>query len=531
MKAYKSIYIYVLALVLLVSCNEDLLNTTPKDRLASDLFWQTEQDAIFATNGIYSILGGHWRYFSMDAYTDIAHWILQWRAESEIEKHTYDASNNVVASEWSYYYSIIQASSSFLENVDLVEEMDEGLRDRLKAEAKTLRAFAYINLVMLYGDVPLVTTSLSVEEAKAMERTSTDLIWDFISEELASAATSLPEVQQERGRVTKGVALGLKARAMLYAERFSEAKSTAKSVIDIGIYQINDSYRELFDYAGEGSSEIMFARQYAQDISSHSVFAFFTANSLYTQQCQVVPCKPLVDSYLMKSTGLPIENPASGFDPKNPYTDRDPRLYHTIYTIGDALPNGSIMNSLPGSGTGDDITISAENVTPTGWYFKKYVNNVDYVNPWNCGVNLIYLRYAEVLLTYAEASIELGGPEIDQSVLDAINELRNREDVNMPNVSTMDQSELRNIVRRERMVELALEGHRLYDIRRWNIGEDVIPGTIKGMTYENPNNPDTYTTVELSGYVKEFRTDRDYLWPIPFRELDLNENLTQNPGF
>lgn len=530
MKAIKYISIFLLLLIL-ISCNEDLLNTVPKDRLASDLFWKTEQDAVYASNGIYSILGGHWRYFSMDAYSDIAHWILQWRAESAVEKHTYDASNNVIASEWSYYYSMIQASSSFLENIELVSEMNEELKTRLIGEAKTLRSFAYINLVMLYGDVPLVTTNLTVEEAKSVSRTPKDQIWDFIADELTSAASSLPNVQAERGRVTKGVALGLKARAMLYAGRYSEAKSAAKSVMDLGVHKINASYKELFDYSGETSSEIMFARQYARNINAHSAFAFFTANSLYTQQCQVVPCKPLVDSYLMKSTGLPIENPLSGFNQSNPYNDRDPRLYHTIYTSGDQLPNGKILNTLPGNGTGDDITASAENVTPTGWYFKKYVSDQDYANPWNCGVNLIYLRYAEVLLTYAEASIEIGGAEIDQSVLDAMNELRNRSDVNMPNITTTNQNELREIVRRERLVELALEGHRLFDIRRWRIGETAIPGTIKGMTYEDPQNPGNFETAELSGFVKEFRSDRDYLWPIPFRELDLNSNLSQNPGY
>lgn len=530
MKAYKLLYIYLMAMIF-TSCHEDLLNTVPKDRLSSDLFWKTEQDAIYASNGIYSILGDQWRYLSMDAYTDMAHWILQWRAESEVEKHTFNASNNVIANEWSYYYNIIQASSSFLENVDLVEEIDEELKNRLKAEAKTLRAFAYINLVMLYGDVPLVTSSLSIEEAKSMDRTPKNLIWDFISAELTTAAANLPVVQEERGRVTKGVALGLKARAMLYAERYNEAKSDAKSVMDLGVYQIHNSYSELFDYAGEEASEIMFARQYARNIAQHSVFAFFTANSLYTQQCQVVPTKALVDAYTMQSSGLPIENSASGFDEKNPYADRDPRLNYTIYISGNELPNGAILNTLPGNGTGDDITISAENVTPTGWYFKKYVSNLDYADPWNCGINLIYLRYAEVLLNYAEASVELGGSEINQSVLDALNAIRNRSDVNMPNITTLDQNELRKIIRRERLVELAVEGHRLYDIRRWHIGEEVIPGTVKGMTYENPEIPGTFKTVELSGFIKEFRPDRDYLWPIPFRELDINENLTQNPGY
>lgn len=529
MKAYKIVCTGLLAL-LLIAC-DDLLNTVPKDRLASDLFWKTEQDAVFASNGIYSILGNQWRYTSMDAYTDIAHYILQWRAESTIEKHTFDASNNVVADEWRYYYNIIYASSSFLENISLVEEMNEGLRQRLIAEAKTLRAFAYINLVMLYGDVPLVTTSLTVEEAKAMSRTSASNIWDFISTELTAAATDLPAVQEERGRVTKGVALGLKARAMLYAGRYQEAKAEAQAVMNLGVHKLHDSYAELFDYAGEEASEIMFARQYAQNLNAHAIFDFFTPNSLYTQRCQVIPTKPLVDAYLMQSTGLPINNPVSGFDPKDPYTDRDPRLYHTIYITGDILPDGNVLNTMPGNGSGDDITSAAENVTPTGWYFKKWLSNNDYAVPNNCGVNLIYLRYAEVLLTYAEACIELGGAEINQSVLDALNEIRTRPDVNMPKVTTLDQSELKQIVRRERMVELAMEGLRLYDIRRWRIGEQVIPGSVKGMTYEIPEKPGTFATAELTGYVKEFKPDRHYLWPIPFREIFLNPNLTQNTGY
>ena len=527
MKAYKILFISFFALMG-VSCNEDLLNTLPKDRLASELFWKTEQDVIYASNGMYSVLGNQWRYTSMDAYTDIAHYILQWRDESEIERHTYDSDNSVVTNDWRYYYGIIQVSSSFLENVDLVE-MNDDLKKRLKAEAKTLRAFAYINLAMLYGDVPLVTTNLTVGEAKSVSRTPVSSIWNFVSEELTAAAADLPLEQSDRGRVTKGVALALKARAMLYMGNYQEAKNSAKSVMDLGVHKIHDSYTELFDYAGERSSEIMFARQYAKNLGAHSIFYFFTPNSLYTQQCQVVPTKPLIDAYLMQSTGLPIDDPAGGFDLKNPYKDRDPRLYHTIYITGDVLPNGNILNTLPGSGTGDDITSSAENVTSTGWYFKKYVSNEDYAVPNNCGVNLIYLRYAEVLLTYAEACIELGGQEINQTVLDALNELRERPDVNMPKVTTSDQSELRKIVRRERMVELAMEGHRLYDIRRWRIGEEVIPGTVKGMTYENPEG--AFVTVELTGYVKEFNPNKHYLWPVPFTELVLNDNLIQTTGY
>lgn len=530
MKTFKILFCISILSLMMFSCEKDLLNTVPKDRLAGELFWKTEQDALYASTGIYSRLGGQWRYSSMDGYSDIAHFILQWRSESAIEKNTFASNENVVADEWAYYYGIIQAASSFLENVDKVTNLDASLNARLKGEAKTLRAFAYINLAMLYGDVPQVTKTMSVEEAKIISRTSVSSIWDFISTELTAAAEDLPNVQTEEGRVTKGVALGLKARAMLYAGRYSEARSAAASVMALGIYQINNSYAKLFDYTGENSGEIMFARQYTKDIDAHDIFYMYTANSLYTQRCQLIPTKQLVDAYLMKSTGLPISDPVSGFDPFNPYVGRDPRLSYTIYVTGDNLPNGKVLNTLPGSGTGDDITSSAENVTQTGWYFKKYVSNSDYATPWNCGVNLIYLRYAEVLLTYAEASIELGGANLDQSVLDAINAIRGRADVGMPIVTTTVQVQLRDIIHRERLVELAIEGHRLYDIRRWKIGPSTT-GTIKGMTYNSPKNPGTLVTAELTGYVKEFDPGKHYLWPIPFAQIQLNPNLVQNPNW
>lgn len=521
----------ILIFFVVVSCNNDVLNTIPKDRLSSDVFWKTQQDAIYASNGVYSVLGDQWRYSSMDAYTDIAHFVLQWRGESDVEKNTFDSSNKVFATEWSYYYKLISTSNSFLENIGLIEKIDPDLKNRLIAEIKTLRAFGYINLIMLYGDIPLVTKSLSIKEAKSLNRTAEENIWDFISQELTTAAEDLPSIQKEMGRVTKGAALGLKARAMLYAKRYEEAFAAAKSVMELGVHGINNSYAELFDYSGEYSSEIIFARQYAKNLDAHSIFTVFTPNSLVTKSCQIVPTKPLVDAYLMKSTGLPIENPASGFDPQNPYKDRDPRLHHTIYITGDLLPDGKNLNTLPGSGTGDDITISAENVTPTGWYFKKYLSNSDLEDPKNCGVNLIYLRYAEILLTYAESSVEIGGTAINQSVLDALNKIRSRSDVNMPEIRTMNQDELRQIIRRERMVELAMEGLRLFDIRRWRVGEEVIPGVVKGMTYEDMSKPGTFLTVELTGYIKEFKPEKHYLWPIPLQELKLNKNLKQNVGY
>lgn len=528
MKTYKILFLILLSLSQF-SCKKGLLDPLPKDRLAGELFWKTAEDAIYASNGVYALLGNQWRYASMDAFSDIGHFVLQWRSESELEKNTFNASNNVIADQWSYHYSIIRAANDFLENVELVPEIDGTLKSRLIAEVKTLRAYSYVNLIMEFGDVPLVVTTITAEQAKTISRTSKEEIWDFISRELTAAAGDLPVVQQDLGRITKGAALGIQARGMLYAARYKEAKAAALAVMDLEHYQIDNSYASLFDYAGKNSKEVIFSRQYVKDLDAHSIFAFFTPNSLFALQCQVVPTKQLVDTYLVKSTGLPIDDPLSHFDPRNPYQDRDPRLHHTVFTNGDVLPNGKVLNSLPGSGTADDISSSAENVSPTGWYFKKYVSKSDFSNPWNSGLNLIYLRYAEVLLTYAEASVELN--EIDQTVLDAVNQLRGRNDVDMPDVTVQNQTDLRKIIRRERLVELAVEGQRLYDVRRWEIGPQAIKGTVKGMTYINPKNPEALITVNLAGFVKEFDAQKHYLWPIPFRELNLNKELVQNKGY
>jgi hypothetical protein len=187
------------------------------------------------------------------------------------------------------------------------------------------------------------------------------------------------------------------------------------------------------------------------------------------------------------------------------------------------LPNNKVFNPKPNSTTGDAVG-STFVVSPTGFNLQKYVNAEDLGNPSNCGINLILMRYPEVLLTYAEAKVELD--QIDQSVYDAINEIRQRPDVNMPEIATgKSQDDLREIIRHERLVELAFEGLRFFDIRRWRIAEDVMPGKVYGMTYVDDNAE--LQTVEVTAW-ENFFSPRNYLWPIPQTERELNTNLDQN---
>lgn len=214
------------------------------------------------------------------------------------------------------------------------------------------------------------------------------------------------------------------------------------------------------------------------------------------------------------------------FDVIDLYMNRDPSLMYSLYRIGSMLSNGNIYDSRPGSGTGDAIEFS-ENSTPTGFNVRKYVNEEDMGQPSNSGINLIFIRYAEFLLTFAEIRIELN--QIAESVIEAINKVRKRPDVNMPAIEMGSQNDLRKVVRHEHMVELAFEGLQYFDLCCTKQAEKEIPGIIYGMTYSGTdNNPQT---ISIPGFLKSFNPNRDYFWPIPQRQIELNPNLTQNPNW
>lgn len=523
MKNYKY-FLYYLAIISM-GCEPELLNTIPNDRITSEIFWKEESDAVSASNALYGFLEGLDK-FQRDALSDIAHNNDQYGDYKAIEIGSYNGLNSIIESTWENYYKGIHAANYFLENVGRVTTTDPDFIARLSGEARVIRALSYLNLVAIYGDVPLVTQSLTIEESKNLVRTPKDQVWDFIEEELTSAAIDLPVIQEETGRITKGAALALKARAMLYANRFQKAANAAKEVMDLEAYSLYPSYENLFSEATENNSSVILDRQYIKNIEPNNIVGFFAPFSILSQGgVTVVPLKKIVDSYEM-TNGKSIDDPSSGFDPYNPYENRDPRLGYSVYVPGSVLPNGEIFNSLPNSGTGDAWG-SGYQISVTGFYVAKYIKTNEIQESDNNGVNIILLRYAEVLLTYAEAKIELD--EIDSSVFDAINLVRQRSDVNMPIIEQpKSQDELRQIIRHERLVEFAFEGQRFFDIRRWNIAEQVVNQPILGMTYVDDNGE--LVTVDQPGYVRSFGI-RDYLWPLPQKELDLNSNLVQNPGF
>lgn len=525
MKYLKNIVPVILTVAFFASCKKDLLKTIPNDRISSEIFWKTESDAIAASNAVYIYLDNPNSFFSWDGITDIGHANSLTSTDALIEKGQFDATFSKILNEWTNAYAGIRAANTYLAKVDQVKTSNKSLIERLKGEVKVLRAYHYLKLAALYGDVPLITTEISLEESRNLTRTPVALVWDFIAKELTDATIVLTITQTEKGRITKGAALALKARAMLYAGRYQEAATAAKQVIDLNVYSLYPSYEKLFTYAAENNQEVILDKQFIKDNYKNNIFQLMAPWSQRNGSSTYVPTKKLVDAYQMNN-GKDISDLTSGFNPQNPYLNRDARLKYSIFTPGDQLPDGKIYNSKPGSGTPDAVDFSWF-ATQTGFNVKKYIAKEDLTDPANGGVNLILLRYADVLLMYAEAKIEAN--QIDQSVLDAINNVRKRPDVNMPVITGVtSQAELRNIVRHERIVELAFEGLRYFDIRRWKIAENVIPGKVYGMTYSDKG---MLKTIEVLAFERGFSKNRDYLWPIPQKERELNPKLTQNPGW
>ena len=285
------------------------------------------------------------------------------------------------------------------------------------------------------------------------------------------------------------------------------------------------SYSKLFSYAAENNSEVVLDKQFIASVYSNNVFSLLAPYSQKSSGSTYVPTKAAVDQY-QTAAGVNITDPGSGYNASNPYVNRDPRLGFSVFLNGDVLPDGTTYRPAPNSGTPDAVG-NTYLASTTGFGIKKYINKEDLANPGNNGINIILLRCAEVLLNYAEAKIEAG--TIDQTVYDAINDVRNkRTDVVLSSLpSNLSQDQLRDAVRKERVSELAFEGLHLQDIRRWKTAATVVPGPVYGITYTDKG---TIKIIQVA-VSRLFDPAKHYLWPIPQTESDQDPGLEPNPGW
>lgn len=516
------------AATFLASCDNNFLDRRPTSSYSNSSLWSSATDARQALNSVYDGWENGFDVIYMDCASDNGYNQFPWEGYTALGNMQLLTPTNTGASRWDF--TNIQRANWFLENVDKAS-MDSNLESQMKGQARFLRAYQYFIRAQLYGDFPLVTKTLTTEEANNVKRTSKDKVIKFVVSELGAAAPHLPASYSgsDAGRITKGAALALKARVELYQKDYDQAAKDAKTIMDSGVYQLFPSYANLFRIQNEHNSEVILDVEYN---AQNNPFAGIgrLPSSGYGGWASIDPTQSLVDAYEMKN-GKPINAPDSGFDPNHPYKDRDPRLSATIAFPGQKY-NGTYFDSIDKNSPN---YYNGGNNSKTGYLVRKFTAHLsDYGNDiFSTGLNMIVIRYAEVLLTYAEAKIELN--QIDQSVYDAIDAIRNR--AGMPSLDRSvhnSQETMRKAVRRERRVELAMEGLRWFDVQRWKIGDKVMNGEVYGArlgSVDSNNGKLTLSSDRIKVENRVFDPSKNYLWPVPQSAIDVNGNLKQNPGY
>lgn len=518
-------------LIILTSCND--LNQVPTGQFTDETYWYSTDKASYVLNMAYNQMMNDSYFFANEALSDNL-FVCRTSDEKLISSGIGSATTGRFANEWSDCFGGIRTCDTFLENVDRVPAMDATLKARMIAEARFIRASLFFRLTTWYGDVPLFEKNLTVAESKTIARTSHADVLKFVRAELDAAAKDLPASYSKAdiGRVTSGAAISLKARTYLYDNDWANVVTTCKQVIDSKVYSLFPDYAGLFSAANENNSEVILDVQYVPTLRTWSEYFDFAPPSAGRRVNQQAPTQELVDSYLML-TGDSIHATGSGYVETNPYVNRDPRLAATVLFDGGKwkMPDGTdlTIKIKPGSGTIDEYKSGSGNNSLTGYYMKKYADPT-YTGSFNSGLNLILIRYADILLMYAEAQNELG--KMDQATWDAtIKLIRSRAGFTTSNAldynSSWTQADLRKIIRNERRIELALEGTRIFDIRRWKTAETVLNGYPHGAKYGTAGVDNGYIRLDK----RSFNPNRDYLFAVPQAQKDLDSNLGQNPGY
>ncbi len=425
-------------------------------------------------------------------------------------------------------YDKITRCNNFLANIDR-PEMSEELRTRLTSEVRFLRAWHYFLKVTLYGDVPLVKEVLDIKNSN-LPRTPKAEVEQFILDELTEIAPTLPDKYSgsDVGRVTKGAALTLRARMEIFKGDYAACAATCEQIMKLG-YSLFQDYKGLFKIANVNNEEVIMDVQYVENLAKNSILGVMPPASVGGWS-SINPTQALVDTYECMD-GKTIKE-STNYNPKDPYKDRDPRLAATIIYPG-CLYEGSYFNSIDiKDPTGDYYAPYGR--SKTGYHPRKYIDNLsDYADMWNTGMNAIVMRYAEVLLMYAESKIELG--QIDESVYKALNDIRKRAGMlEVDRTVYNNQAKMRELVRRERRVELAMEGLRWFDICRWRIAEEVMPGQVYGAllgTVDAGTGALNLTDERIKVEIRLFDPAKNYLWPIPQSVIDATPAIEQNPGY
>ncbi|WP_242116872.1 RagB/SusD family nutrient uptake outer membrane protein [Aestuariivivens sediminicola] len=513
----KKILILVCIAFTINSCTDDYISRSSLTQIAEDNFWQSEQDAFLALNGVYSALQGRsmyggnlngWQGFPcFDGLGDNSFNNFKWEGLGNFMEGNVDPSNGPIEAIWNDLYRGIARVNSVIKNVEVISEdlVPQETKQALSGQAYFLRALLYFNLAVYWEDAPLITQPQTLEDAYVPKNTYAE-ITEQIREDLKLAVDYLPTSHPSDlyGYATKGAALGLFARVQLYNKVYDGefgVLNLTQQAMGLG-YSLHPDYAALFTPDNEMSPEIVFSVRFLRgaDTSNGEIFSG-TFNGF--PKGDVRPMKNLAEDYYC-TDGLPItESPL--FDPGNRGANRDPRATASIYYGGEVYLTEP-LRTFRSNG-------------PTTYGQKKYIRtgpDAEGNAVFGEGSQDFYvIRYADILLMRAEAMAETG--DIGGATA-LINQIRDR--VNMPHVEDVEgavnQEEMIAIVRHERRVELAFEGLRFFDLKRWGEIEEAF----NRASLDN-----------ASGYNPTYRGGKSEVFPIPQDELDVNPNLVQHPDW
>ena len=584
----------LLAAFAISSCNK-FLDRKPLDASSSATFLSNQAEMEQGLIGTYAsamwvIANNTPMHFAIESSTDMA--IKRGgNAEDLIamgDGGPFLVNNAICISSWNQAFKLVQRANQQIVGMENGKaNVSAVVYNRIKAEALVLRAWGYFHLMTWFGDVPYYKAMPSVDEVLKAERTPVativaDLYKDLDEATAAFEAAGTSPVQTI-GRVNKGVALGLKAKLAMLIKDFKTAATATKTLIDGNQYGLNPSYQNLFSLNGQTanvSREILFAQTYPNDVNEPQNWMAVIAvpRQVTNSQSSHFPSQNLVDQFEGKD-GQRIDV-STVYDPANPRLNRDNRLKWSIYMPGDtmvhfasktaALPYNNLRERTVfniysntrrkfnwNTGVYDNVTTNNDwigaqaagiqwqvsatgNIGGVGYVWNKYNDSTQYT--FESRVGFILMRYADILLTYAEAKTELN--ELDATVLSAINLVRAR--AGQPAAVSGSQTAMRTLIRRERAVEFAGEGLRLFDLRRWDIYEKANSGPVVGISLDpaipaarptfDANNIPSYTAsvnqrIRFRNQTRNNSNSKYKLWPIPQAEIDNNSKIKQNLGW
>lgn len=528
--------IFLVSFLLLGACSEEYLNPEPRTVYTETEIWKTMENTYLYINGFYKPIYEYGpfgvKYAGValnDGFSDIVKYNQHVMGANggDVNKTILSSiisPNNPVLSDYSYEYNRIRRINEFLFGLENYATYDEADKTLMEAQARFFRGFLHFMLVRSHGGIIIRDYIDGPNEAFKARSTESEC-YDFIIKEMDFAANNLPREwdSADLGRLTRGGVLGYKSRVLLYAERWQDAVDAAEEVIkeEGDLYQLESDYDKVFKT--KDSKEGVLSYRFGGTLG-HGFHKLYSPKGDKSEGVIGIagPTLEMVDSYRMADGSVfDWNNPDHA---ANPYENREPRFYASVLYNG-ATWKGRTIETFVGGTDGFEPYGAQQSAggTTTGYYIRKMIDE-DAPMDGVSDQTWYEVRYAEVLLNHAEALNELGrGAE----ALVSLNKVRER--AKLPKITVTDKEALREIIREERKVELAFEGHRLWDLRRWRIAVDVLDGKrMHGTKITKDGDAFTFETVECDDMNRVFK-ESYYKLPVPQSEIDNNPLCKQTP--